>query len=146
MRHPLVNAGIVVGGLIASAIGIVPVATAASEQPSTPSCLISNGGRGGVFTKDVICVDLVADRSTYTGSGRYSPADAGIHWLTVTIQYHKSSRDPTPWISLTSRTTYGVGYLTAATDAVRTPPSATMRACSSTSGGSPARLLCVPAA
>src|SRR5205807_975845 len=54
-------------------LGSAPVVWA---TPSIPTCLISNGGSGGHFTKTLICVELLDQPRGHAGSGRYSPGDA----------------------------------------------------------------------
>ena len=115
---------IVLGLLVTAVFGLAPVAWAA---PSVPTCLISNGGSGGRFTKSLLCVELVNLVSGRAGSGSYSVSgDDTPHWLTETVEYRALGR---AWVPLATATTRGTGTLRATTRMVRGSRPGALRAC-----------------
>jgi hypothetical protein len=131
---------IVLGVLVTAVFGLAPVASAA---PSIPTCLISNGGSGGRFTKSLLCVELVNLVSGSAGQGSYSVSgDDTPHWLTETVEYRAFGR---AWVPLATATTRGTGPLRARTRMVRVSTPGALRACTRVgTGSSPvaARELC----
>ncbi|HEX9339347.1 MAG TPA: hypothetical protein VF892_25820, partial [Pseudonocardiaceae bacterium] len=86
-------------------LGSAPVVWA---TPSIPTCLISNGGAGGHFTKTLICVELLDQPLGHTGSGRYSPGDADtVHWLTETVEFRPPGSSV--WVPLATAGIRGTG-------------------------------------
>jgi hypothetical protein len=117
---------IVFAVLVAFVCGLAPVAWAAS---SIPTCLISNGGSGGRFTKSLICVELVDKGFGQAGSGSYSPGDDKVHWLTVTVEFRPLGRASADWLPLATARRLGTGQLRAATRPVLPPSAGDLRAC-----------------
>ncbi|HEX4704185.1 MAG TPA: hypothetical protein VH352_18805 [Pseudonocardiaceae bacterium] len=132
---------IVLGVLVAVVCGLVPAAWAGS---SIPTCLISNGGSGGRFTKSVICVELIDRGDGQAGSGSYAPGDNTPHWLTVTVEYQPLGRPSSVWLPLATTIKRGSGQLRATTRPVRLPSPGVLRACTraGTGTGTMIRQLC----
>jgi hypothetical protein len=115
---------IVLGVLVMAVFGLAPAAWAA---PSVPTCLISNGGSGGRFTKSLLCVELMNLVSGRAGSGSYSASgDDTPHWLTETVEYRALGH---AWVPLATATTSGTGALRATTRMVRVSTPGALRAC-----------------
>ncbi len=115
---------IVLGVLVTAVFGLAPVASAA---PSVPTCLISNGGSHGHFTKALLCVELVNLVSGRAGSGSYAVSgDDTPHWLTETVEYRAFGH---AWVPLATATTHGTGTLRATTRMVRVSTPGALRAC-----------------
>jgi hypothetical protein len=122
MRKP-----IVLGALVAALFAAVPTASA---SPSIPTCLISNGGSGGHFTKTLICVELVESAHGHAGSGSYAPGDTTTeHWLTESVEFRPLGRDSALWLPLATADAHGTGKLTAVTRTVLLRAPGALRAC-----------------
>jgi len=121
---------IVLGALVTALLGLV---LPASASQSVPTCLISNGGGGGHFTKTLICVELLDQDGGHAGSGSYSPGDNNtVHWLTESVEFQPLGRDSV-WLPLASTRRRGAGRLTAVTKTVALPAPGHLRACTRTS-------------
>ncbi|HEX4722567.1 MAG TPA: hypothetical protein VH333_08640 [Pseudonocardiaceae bacterium] len=128
MRKP-----IVLGALVAALFAVTPTASA---SPSIPTCLISNGGSGGHFSKTLICVELVQSDHGHTGSGSYSPGDANTeHWLTESVEFRPLGPGSSVWLPLATASAHGIGRLTAVTAPVRLPAPGALRACTQVGTG-----------
>jgi hypothetical protein len=124
---------IVLGVLVTAVFGLPPAAWAA---PSVPTCLISNGGSGGHFTKSLICVELVNLVSGRAGSGSYSASgDSTPHWLTETVEFRAFGR---AWVPLATAAARGSGTLRATTRMVRLSAPGALRACTRVGTGTSA--------
>jgi hypothetical protein len=76
---------LLIAGLAAVVVGVVPAAAAAPAHTGVPTCLITNGGNGGHYSKAMTCVELVNQRYGSIGTGRYNPGPGhGQHSVTVT--------------------------------------------------------------
>jgi hypothetical protein len=64
---------LLIAGLAAVVVGVVPAAAAAPAHTGVPTCLITNGGNGGHYSKAMTCVELVNQRYGSIGTGRYNP-------------------------------------------------------------------------
>jgi hypothetical protein len=105
----------------------------ASASQSVPTCLISNGGGGGHFTKTLICVELLDQGDGHAGSGSYSPGDnSTVHRLTESVEFQPLGRGSV-WLPLASTRQQGAGRLTAVTRTVELPAPGYLRACTRTS-------------
>lgn len=117
---------IVLGALVTALSGL---ALPASASQSVSTCLISNGGGGGHFTKTLICVELLDQDGGHAGSGSYSPGDNNtVHWLTESVEFQPLGRDAV-WLPLASTRQRGAGRLTAVTRTVQLPAVGSLRAC-----------------
>jgi hypothetical protein len=124
---------IVLGVLVTAVFGLAPVAWAG---PSVPTCLISNGGSGGRFTKSVICVELLNLVSGRAGSGSYSSSgDDTPHWLTVVVEFRAFGH---AWVPLATATARGTGAIRATTRMVRLSTPGALRACTRVGTGTSA--------
>jgi hypothetical protein len=124
---------LLLAGLASVVVGVVPAIAATPAQPGVPTCLITNGGNGGHYSKAMTCVELVSQRYGSVGTGRYNPGPGyGQHSVTVTLEYQKAGyghHDNATWVSLTSATKRGNGNLTVMTRPTKAPRSAQLRAC-----------------
>lgn len=130
MRKP-----IVLGALVAALFAVAPTASA---SPSIPTCLISNGGSGGHFSKTLICVELVQSDHGHAGSGSYSSGDNTEHWLTESVEFRPLGPGSSVWLPLATASAHGTGELKAVTRTVLLPAPGSLRACTRAGTGTDA--------
>lgn len=117
-------------------VGVAALAAPAAAAQATPTCLISNGSSGGVFTKTVVCAELRPKAGRVGGGrvgyGRFAPGEGLVPTtITVSVQFRAVGEPLDRWVPIAQATRHGLGAVEATTSPVWLPAAGALRACTS---------------